>query len=97
MSELQVVATLTAKPEAVDGIREALLLLVEATRQEDGNVSYDLFESASTPRVFYTVETWRSQADFEAHMQTPHLASAVQAAEGNIEGDIAIHPLVPVS
>ena len=97
MSELRVTASLTAKPEAVDSLRADLLRLVEATRQEEGSVEFDLFESASSPGTFITVERWRSQDDFEAHMQTPHLASAVAASEGNIVGDIAIHPLVPAS
>ena len=97
MSELQVVATLAAKPEAVDDLRQALTRLVEATRAEEGSVSYDLFESASAPGVFYTVERWRDQSAFEEHLQTPHLSEAVAAAEGNIVGEIEIHPLVPVS
>ena len=97
MSDLQVVATLTAKPEAVNGLRQALIRLVEATRAEEGSVSYDLFESASTPGVFYTVERWRDQSAFEEHLRTPHLSQAVAAAEGSIIGEIQIHPLVPVS
>ena len=97
MSELHVTASLTAKPEAVDSLREALLRLVAATREEEGSVAYDLYESASSPGTFVTIERWRSQADFESHMQTPHLGEAVAAAEGHIVGDIAIHPLTPVS
>jgi quinol monooxygenase YgiN len=34
---------------------------------------------------------------FEEHLQTRHLGEAVAAAEGNIVGEIEIHPLVPVS
>ena len=96
MSELQVVATIPAKPEAVDGIREALQELVAATRAEDGCLAYDLFESASAPGTFVTVERWTDQAALDAHMAMPHVAAAFAAADGALSGDVAIHPLQPV-
>lgn len=94
---LHVVATIPAKTEAAEDIRAALTTLVEATRQEEGCLAYDLYESAAAPGVFVTVEEWTDQAALDAHMQTPHIAAALGAAEGALAGDIAIHPLVPVS
>ena len=96
MSDLQVVATIPAKPEAVDRVRAALRELVEATQAEDGCVSYDLYESGSAPGTFVTVERWRDAASLEAHMTTPHVAAAFAAAAGGLSGDVAIHPLTPV-
>lgn len=96
MSDLQVIATIPAKAEAADQVREALTTLVEATRTEDGCVSYDLFESGSAPGTFVTVERWRDAASLEAHMSTPHVAAALAAAEGGLSGEIAIHPLTRV-
>ena len=97
MSELHVVATLPAKPESVDAMREALLTLVAETRKEEGCLSYDLYESASTPGTFVTVERWTGQDALDAHMATPHIGAAIAASEGHRTGDIAIHPLNPVS
>ena len=97
MSELHVVATLPAKPESADAMREALTTLVAATRQEQGCLSYDLFESASAPGVFVTVERWRGQDDLDAHLGTAHIAEAMRATTDHLGGDIAIHPLRPVS
>ena len=96
MSELQVVATIPAKPEAADQVREALLTLAVATREEEGCLAYDLFESASTPGTFVTVERWTDSASLDAHMATPHVAAAFGAAEGALSGEVAIHPLQPV-
>lgn len=96
MSELQVVATIPAKPEAVDAIREALTSLVAATRAEEGCLSYDLFESASAPGTFVTVERWTDAAALDAHMGQPHVAAAFAAADGALSGEVAIHPLQPV-
>ena len=97
MSELHVVATIPAKLEAVDQIRTALNTLAEATRQEEGCLAYDLYESAAFPGTFVTVERWRGQADLDAHLTSPHIAEAFAAADGNLSGEVAIHPLTPVA
>jgi quinol monooxygenase YgiN len=97
MSELHVVATLPAKPESADAMREVLTTLVAATRQEEGCLSYDLYESAATPGTFVTVERWTGQDALNEHMATPHIAAAIAAADGHLDGDIAVHPLTPVS
>ncbi len=60
-------------------------------------MSYDLYESAAAPGVFVTVERWTDQAALDAHLQSPHVAAALAAADGALTGDVAIHPLVPVS
>lgn len=97
MPDLHVVATIPVKPEAVDAVRAALLTLVAQTRQEEGCLAYDLFESAAVPNTFVTVERWRGQADLDGHMTSPHLAAAFAAAEGALSGEVVIHPLSPVT
>ena len=97
MSDLQVIATIPAKPEAADAIRQALTTLVEATRAEEGCLAYDLFESASAPGTFVTVERWTDAAALDAHMAMPHVAAAFAAADGALSGEVAIHPLTPVA
>ncbi len=93
---LRVVATIPTKPEAADAIRAGLADLVAATRQEDGCLEYVAFESQSAPGVFVTIETWRSQADLDAHMTTPHIAAAFEVLGDNLTGDVGIHPLTPL-
>ncbi len=97
MPELHVVATIPAKPEEADAIRTALQELAAATRQEQGCLGYDLYESAAAPATFVTVERWTGQEALDAHMKSPHIAAALAATEGNLAGEIAIHPLVPIS
>ncbi|CUR59542.1 Antibiotic biosynthesis monooxygenase [metagenome] len=96
MSDLHVVATIPSKPGSEDGLREALLTLVAATREEEGCLEYDLFESLSAPGTFVTVEAWRSQADLDAHLDSPHLAAAMEASGEHLGGPIALHPLAHV-
>lgn len=97
MADLQVVAVLTAKPGSEKLVEEALSALVEPTRSETGCTSYQLFASAVDKTTFITVETWTSQADLDAHLQTPHVQQALSAAGDHLALPPAIHPLIPLS
>ena len=46
--------------------------LVEATRQEPGNVRWDLSQSEEDPTRFFLYEVYRTKDDFPKHQQTPH-------------------------
>lgn len=97
MADLTVVAVLVAQPGKEDLVRDALVALVPPTLQEEGCMAYALSESASQPGTFVTVETWRAQADLEAHMGTPHVQAALAAAGDAFASAPAIHPLVPLA
>ena len=96
MSELQAVATIPIKPEAVDEMRGALASLAEQTRAEEGCLAYDLYESGAVPGYFVTIERWRSQADLDAHLSAPNVAAALASAAGKLTSEVNVHPLRPV-
>lgn len=96
-SELQVVATIPTDPAHREAVQAGLTELVTATRAEDGCLAYTAYESATAPGVFVTVETWRSQADLDAHMQTAHIARAFEVLGAALVGEVAIHPLTPLA
>jgi quinol monooxygenase YgiN len=96
MPDLRVVAVIPAKPGSEGVVRDALTTLATASRGHQGCTGYELFESVAAPGTFVTVETWRTQGDIDAHLQNPDIATAMAAADGNLAGDIAIHPLQPV-
>ena len=77
---LYVIATLTARPDTVDATRDALTLLAEPTRAEDGCIAYTLTQSTDDPAVFRTVEQWQTQGHADAHLTTPHVQAALAAA-----------------
>ena len=93
---LRVVATLPIDPAKATEAADALAALAAASRGEEGCYAYDVFESATTPGTFVTIEAWRSQDDMNAHMSTPHIATAFEVLGPAIAGDIAIHPLKQV-
>lgn len=96
MSQVQVVATIPCKPDKRGEALDVLGTLVDASRAEEGCLSYDLFESAAAPNVFVMVETFADQAALDSHRASPHMAAALAAAPELAAGEIAIHPLVPV-
>ncbi|UJH70207.1 putative quinol monooxygenase [Ornithinimicrobium sp. INDO-MA30-4] len=77
---LHVVAQIPTNPEMGDAVRAGLAELASATQSEDGCLAYTAYESAVAPGVFITVEEWRSQADLDAHMTTPHIAKALRCS-----------------
>ena len=97
MSDLRVVATIVAKPESVQPVREALAELGAASRDEEGCLGYELFESAAAPGTFVTVETWTGQEALDQHMQSAHIGKALTVTDGQLAEPPAIHPLVAVS
>ncbi len=93
LSDLKVVATITAKPESVDAVRAGLAALAAESLHEDGNVSYELFESGSTPGTFVTIEVWQSEDALDAHLQSAHLQKALAEFGDHLQSPPAIHPL----
>ncbi|NGP07659.1 antibiotic biosynthesis monooxygenase [Rhodococcus sp. 14C212] len=97
MTELRVVATISAKPGSEDAVRGALVALAAASRDEDGCVSYELFESASAPGTFVTVEVWTGQEALDAHMTSRHVTSALATVGEHLAAAPVIHPLTAVA
>jgi len=88
---------MVAKAGSEQAVGQALRDLVEPTRAEPGCTSYELFSSAADPATFITVETWTSQADLDAHLQSPHVAEALRVSGDHLAQAPGIHPLRPVS
>lgn len=93
MANLQVIAVITAKADGHDEVRTAMHTLATATTAEDGCVSYELFESGSTPGTFITHEEWASQRALDAHLAGDDVARAMTAAGEHLAAAPAIHPL----
>jgi len=75
-----VIARIVARADANSQMAEVLAELARATRTEPGCTSYDVFQAAEQPGLFYTVEVWKDKAAADAHMTTPHLAAAFAKA-----------------
>jgi len=73
MKTITVVATFEARPGKETELRTALIGLVAPTRQEAGCLNYDLHRSPENPAKFLFHENWASQAELDAHLQSPQI------------------------
>jgi quinol monooxygenase YgiN len=71
--KVTVMAIFRAKPGKEEEVKQSLLALIEATRQEAGCINYDLHQSVDTPGLFMFYENWRSKADLVEHGKSPRL------------------------
>jgi quinol monooxygenase YgiN len=55
---ISIIAILKAKPGKRDSLKKALQALLLPTRQEPGNIEYQLYQLRDTPDCFYVREAW---------------------------------------
>ena len=71
---LAILAISTAKPGMTEKLRAEQLKLVTETRKEAGCLRYELQQSLEDGRTLIFVETWESEALWQAHMDGPAIA-----------------------
>ncbi|MEC9261722.1 MAG: putative quinol monooxygenase [Pseudomonadota bacterium] len=54
------------------------------TRQEPGNIAFDVFGKEQGGTTIYLFEQWQDEAALERHMQTPHLQKVITAVETGV-------------
>ncbi|GGP90233.1 putative quinol monooxygenase [Shewanella ulleungensis] len=84
MSQLTIVANITARADKIDLVKAELLKLIEVTRAEEGCINYDLHQNNTNPAHFMFYENWQSRELWQAHMGNQHLADYVAATEGAV-------------
>ncbi len=72
-STVRVVAHLTARPDKIEETREALAAVIDATRAEDGCITYELMQNSAEPTDFTFVEEWSDDAALDAHLESEHI------------------------
>lgn len=86
MSELFIAVGLKAKAGKEDELRRDLSVLVEPSRNEDGNIRYDLFEDQDEPGRFVFVEEWSSSETRTKHHELgPHILHFHENGVSNVE------------
>ncbi|MDD3069473.1 MULTISPECIES: putative quinol monooxygenase [Methanocorpusculum] len=75
---ITIIAKCTAKKDTVDDLLELALELVQSSRKEKGNVSYDFYQDITSPEKFTFIECWKDQAAIDSHNATPHFKHFVE-------------------
>jgi quinol monooxygenase YgiN len=57
-----------------DKVKDAIAKMEEATRAEEGCITYAFSVDVSDASTIRVIERWRSLEDIRAHMASPHMA-----------------------
>jgi len=83
--EVRVIATLQAKPEFLSAVSEAVHEIIEPSRQELGNLQYDLHRDLEKPGTFVFFERWASSEALDKHGATAHFQRFVGQVDGKLD------------
>jgi quinol monooxygenase YgiN len=88
-----VVATMTARPESVETVREACKRAIEAVHREPGCELYSLHEGNGT---FVFVEQWADADALKTHSTAPAVTTLFGTVGDHLDGAPDIKMLQPV-
>ncbi|HDL7015551.1 TPA: antibiotic biosynthesis monooxygenase [Yersinia enterocolitica] len=83
--EVRVIASLVAKPEFIAEVTAVVHQVIEPSREEKGNLQYDLHAESDQKGSFVFFERWASEDALEKHNKTEHFKAFVKAIEGKLE------------
>jgi quinol monooxygenase YgiN/catechol 2,3-dioxygenase-like lactoylglutathione lyase family enzyme len=89
------IGRLTALPGHTDEVRSLMQSVAEATRHEDGCLTYRVHHSKDDPRTTVVYESWASPAAMAAHHQTAHMNVFQTAAASLVEWPPQMELLTP--
>ena len=72
---LIVAGTVRAPSENMAALRPHMLVMMAATRAEDGCETYGFAEDVAERGLIHVFEVWRDQAALAAHAQTVHMGA----------------------
>ena len=65
--------------------------LIDSSKQEDGCLSYELYQSTTSENRFVMIENWEDQAALEQHNQNPALLAFAQNVTNYVTAKPVIH------
>ena len=94
---ITVLARVQAVAGRVEEVRRECLALVDPSRQDEGCIDYELYQSSDDPTVFIFFENWLSREHVEKHLETPHCLAFDQRTAGMLAGEEQITFLEQIS
>ena len=88
MSEITVVAKVSARKDSVEAVKAELLKLIVPTRKESGCIEYYLHQDNEDPAVFIFYETWENAASLEQHKNSHHYKVYLRAINGMFDDKV---------
>ncbi|MDR2764613.1 MAG: antibiotic biosynthesis monooxygenase [Tannerella sp.] len=85
-----IVARLTVKEGLEKAFIEVASKLVIATRQEEGNLFYSLYQSPLNPAEFIFYEEYKDDAAFQTHASSAHFAAFAEGIKDMTASDLIV-------
>lgn len=90
-NQVFVVASMEAQEGKFEELKQVVLTLAKATREEAGNVGYTIIEDPSKPNTIFSIEKWESKEAEAKHWETPHLKEATSKVPGLVAREPIMH------
>jgi len=74
---IKVVAKFEVESDRIDEFKQIASELIDKTRQEEGNISYELYQNNKNKQILTFIEEWENQKALETHMKTNHFRTAL--------------------
>jgi quinol monooxygenase YgiN len=85
--KIVLIARLKVKEDKIEETKKAALAIVADSRNEAGNINYDIHQSIEDETLFFWHETWTSKAALDEHFATPFFKEFF-----DIVGEVAAEP-----
>ncbi|MDO4899711.1 putative quinol monooxygenase [Actinomyces sp.] len=87
---IRIIATFTVRPDAVEEFTAAARQLVEASRAESGNISYELLRARDDASTLTFLEAWADDGAIETHNTSAHFTTIIPQLSALSTGDPTI-------
>ncbi|MFB7141806.1 putative quinol monooxygenase [Gottfriedia sp. NPDC056225] len=84
-------ATMTIDSEKENIFLEEMTSLLEASRSEEGNISYDLTKTSHKENEYIMVEIWKDLSAVAAHNTSAHFTSFAEKAKVYLTAPIQLN------
>jgi quinol monooxygenase YgiN len=83
-------AEFTAREGSEDEVARLLRDYARQVREEEGNLAFDVYTKAATPRAYWIFEVYRDEDAFQAHLNAPYGGPFNAALAPLIEEDASV-------
>jgi quinol monooxygenase YgiN len=97
MSEYINLALIRAKAGQSEALGEALLALVNPSREEPGCRSYNVYRSFDDEEQWMVFEKWGSKAALEEHLDRPHMKAFSAQLPSLVNGELDLRGFLPAA
>jgi len=64
--------TFIAKNDGIEEMKALLKTMIQASKDEDGCLLYDIFQLKNEPKNFVVVESWANEKALDGHKESAH-------------------------